>query len=329
MRQMRLIRHFAAARRLLVVSVMVLTPTIGLATGCSSVRKAIDNANASAAAYSDLQGFIRDQLTTKFSRSVRSVSCTPHVDQVLPGDTADLTCAVVFTDGTSYATPAKITDPSTDPDIATESFSFNDPPAIDITTAPLPSPAVTLAATSPDSLLLAGNLAPVLSKLTARFGSQDLIVQMAIYPGELEAVIAGNNGEARAVTATYTGALTVGIPGSLRRPPQRHRLLSARPRRDPAAYRADHHQGQGAPRQYQPLRAYQLPARRQFWLDHLPDLGQHPVPGTRARQRPADHHAKRHTRPELNVDPDARVIGDDHALADADQMVCPADRYAA
>jgi hypothetical protein len=139
---MRLTRHFAAARRLLVASV-VLAPAIGLATGCSGVRKAIDNANASAAAYSDLQGFIRDQLTTKFSRSVRSVSCTPHVDQVLPGDTANLTCAVVFTDGTSYSTPATITDPSTDPDIATESFSFNVPPAIDITTAP--------ASTSPSS----------------------------------------------------------------------------------------------------------------------------------------------------------------------------------
>jgi len=206
---MRLTRHFAAARRLLVASV-VLAPAIGLATGCSGVRKAIDNANASAAAYSDLQGFIRDQLTTKFSRSVRSVSCSPHVDQVLPGDTANLTCAVVFSDGTSYSTPATITDPSTDPDIATESFSFSDPPAIDITTAPLPSPAVALAATSPDSLLLAGNLASVLGKLTARFGTQDLIVQMAIYPGEIEAVIAGSNGEARAVTATYTGALTVG-----------------------------------------------------------------------------------------------------------------------
>jgi hypothetical protein len=210
MGNMRLIRRFGAARRLLVVSVMVLAPVIGMATGCSSVRRAIDNANASAAAYSDLQGFIRDQLTTKFSRSVRSVSCTPHVDEVLPGDSADLTCAVVFTDGTSYTTPATITDPSTEPDIATESFSFNDPPPIDITTAPLPSPAIALPATSPDSLLLAGNLAPVLGKLTARFGRQDLIVQMAIYPGEVEAVIAGSNGEARAVTATYTGALTVG-----------------------------------------------------------------------------------------------------------------------
>lgn len=217
MRQMSLIRHPAGGRRLLVVSVVVLAPAVGLATGCSGVRKAIDNANASAAAYSDLQGFIRDQLTTKFSRSVRSVSCTPHVDQV-PGDTAHLTCAVVFTDGTSYATPAKITDPSTDPDIATESFSFNNPPAIDITTAPLPSPAVALAAASPDSLFVARNLAPVLSKLTARFGSQDLIVQMAIYPGEVEAVIAGNKGEARTITATYTGALTAGPPAAFKGP---------------------------------------------------------------------------------------------------------------
>ena len=117
---------------------------------------------------------------------------------------------VIFTDGTSYTTPATITDPSTDPDIATESFSFTDPPTVDITTAPLPSPAVRLAATSPGSLLLAGNLSPVVKKLIARFGSQDLVVQMAIYPGELEAVIAGNDGEAREVTVTYTGALTVG-----------------------------------------------------------------------------------------------------------------------
>lgn len=182
------------------------------------MRKAIDNINASGASYSDLQGFIRDQLTTKFDRSVRSVSCTPHVDQVLPGDSADLTCAVVFTDGTSYTTPATITDPSTDPDIATESFSFNDPPPIDITTAPLPSPTVALAATSPDSLLLARNLTPVLSKLTARIGRRGLIVQMAIYPGEIEAVIAGGNGEARAITATYTGALAAGTPAAFEGP---------------------------------------------------------------------------------------------------------------
>jgi len=207
---MRSVGQLAVARRFLVVPVTVLALVSSLATGCGSVRKAIDNANASAAAYSDLQGFIRDQLTTKFGRHVRSVSCTPHVDEVLPGDSASLTCTVVFTDGTSYVAPATITDPSTDPDIATESFSFGNPPAIDITTAPLPSPDVSLAATSQGSLLLAGNLAPVVKKLIARFGQQDLIVAMAIYPGELEAVIAGNDGEAREVSATYTGALTVG-----------------------------------------------------------------------------------------------------------------------
>ena len=180
-----------------------------LATGCSSVRKAIDNANKAAASSTDLQGFIKDQLTTKFHRSVRSVSCSPYVQEVEPGDSANLTCVVVFTDGTSYTTPATITDPSTDPDIATNSFSFNDPPAIDITTAPLPSPTVTLTATSPGSLFLASNLAPVVKKLIARFGSQDLILQLALYPGELEAVI-GSDGEARAVSVTYSGALTAG-----------------------------------------------------------------------------------------------------------------------
>ena len=38
----------------------------------------------------------------------------------------------------------------------------------------------------------------------------DLIVQMAIYPGEVEAAIAGSNGEARSITATGTVALTAG-----------------------------------------------------------------------------------------------------------------------
>jgi hypothetical protein len=86
MRQMRLIRHFAATRRLFVVSVMVLAPAIGLAAGCSSVRKAIDNANASAAAYSDLQGFIRDQLTTKFQALV--LGNDPKI--ITPSSTHDL-----------------------------------------------------------------------------------------------------------------------------------------------------------------------------------------------------------------------------------------------
>jgi hypothetical protein len=36
-----------------------------------------------------------------------------------------------------------------------------------------------------------------------RFGCHDLIIQLALYPGELEAVI-GANGSARAVSATYS-----------------------------------------------------------------------------------------------------------------------------
>ena len=180
-----------------------------VATGCGSLRKTIDNINDSAASYHDLQDFIQQELVTKFHRSVRSVSCTPHVQQVLPGDSVTLSCLVRFTDGTSYTTPGTITDPSTDPDIATESFSFTDPPAIDITTAPLPAPSVKLAATSPSSLFLARNLTPVVRKLTTRLGSHDLIVQLALYPGALEAVVA-SNGTAWPVTATYSGALTVG-----------------------------------------------------------------------------------------------------------------------
>jgi hypothetical protein len=58
----------------------------------------------------------------------------------------------------------------------------------------------------------------VLGKLTARFGSQDLIAQLAIYPGEVEAVIAGDNGGARAITATYAGALTAGSPAAFEGP---------------------------------------------------------------------------------------------------------------
>jgi hypothetical protein len=60
---------------------------------------------------------------------------------------------------------------------------------------------------------VARNLAPVVRRLTARFGGGDLIIQMALYPGELKAVI-GADGSARAVSVTYSGKLTVGPPVS-------------------------------------------------------------------------------------------------------------------
>jgi hypothetical protein len=181
-----------------------------LLAGCGGLRKSIDRINRSQDSYVNLQSFIRDELTTKFHRSVRSVSCTPHVDQVGTSSSAKLTCLVRFTDGTSYIAPATITDPSNDPDTAVNHFSFQDPPPIDITKAPLPSPTVGLAAASPASLFIAHNLAKVVSRLAARIGRHDLLVQLAIYPGELEAVVVGSGGEARAVSASYAGPVTVG-----------------------------------------------------------------------------------------------------------------------
>jgi hypothetical protein len=158
-----------------------------LLAGCASLRKSIDRINRAGAASTDLQNFIQDQLTTEFHRSVRSVSCSMYVDEVPSNDT-----------GNSYAY---------------YTYSFSDPPGVDITTAPLPAPTATLAATGPASLFDAGNLQPVLQRLAARFGRHDLIVQLALYPGELEAVIA-TNGTAWAVTAAHGGTLNVGKPAS-------------------------------------------------------------------------------------------------------------------
>jgi hypothetical protein len=179
-----------------------------LLAGCSGVRKYVDKINTEGESYYGLQTFIRDQLTTKFHRSVRSVSCLPHVDQVLPGQSANLRCLVRFTNGSSYTSQATIDDPSSDPDTAVNNYSFENPPGYDITTAPLPRPTVTLPATSPRSLLAAPNLAPVVRRLKARLG-HDIFVQLEIYPGELEGVVAAN-GAAHAVSVTAAGVLTVG-----------------------------------------------------------------------------------------------------------------------
>lgn len=182
-----------------------------LLTGCGGVRKYIDKVNQENESYYGLQSFIRDQLTTKFRRSVRSVSCTPHVDQVLPGTSSNLRCLVRFTSGSSYTAQATISDPSSDPDTAVNNYSFQDPPGADITTAPLPAPTVALSATSPRSLFAVRNLAPLVRRLEARVGRRVLLIQLAIYPGELIGVV-GKTGQARAVSATYSGALTVGPP---------------------------------------------------------------------------------------------------------------------
>jgi hypothetical protein len=132
------------------------------------------------------------------------------VDQVEDNSSSNMTCVVRFTNGTSYTTQGTVTSTSQDPGFgAYYSYSFYDPPGVDITTAPLPGPTVRLSATNPASLFAANNLAAVIKQLTGRFGHHDLIVQMALYPGELVAVIAAN-GQARAVSATYAGAVKVG-----------------------------------------------------------------------------------------------------------------------
>ena len=190
-----------------------------LLAGCASLRKSVNRINRASAASTGLQDFMRDQLTTKFHRSVRQVSCTPYMDQVPQDSTARLRCVVRFTNGTSYTTPATINNPSNDTgySYAYYTYSFNDPPGADITTAPLPGPTATLSATSPESLFDTRNLRPVLKQLAARFGRHDLIVQLALYPGELEAVIAAN-GTAWAVTSTHAGTLNVGNPATFSGP---------------------------------------------------------------------------------------------------------------
>ncbi len=183
-----------------------------LLAGCSlsHIKKSIDKINRESSATGSLESFIQDELTSKFHKSVRSVSCTPYVDEVLQQDTAHMTCKVRFTDGTGYTTPGTVYDPSTDPDYNTYTYSFDDPPGVDITKAPLPGPILNLPADSPHSLFLARNLTPVVKTLVSHFGSHDLILQMAIYPGEVEAVIAASGGKAWLATATYYNTLKAG-----------------------------------------------------------------------------------------------------------------------
>ncbi|HUC58203.1 MAG TPA: hypothetical protein VMA95_12435 [Streptosporangiaceae bacterium] len=202
---------FHSSKRLAGAGVIGLILVVLLA-GCSisHIKKSIDKVNRENSATGSLESFIQDELTTKFHRSVKSVSCAPYVDEVLQQDTAHMTCKVRFTDGTGYTTQGTVYDPSTDPDYSTYTYSFNDPPGVDLTKAPLPGPILNLPATSPHSLLLARNLTPVVRTLTGHFGSHDLILQMAIYPGEVEAVIAASGGKAWLATATYYNTLKVG-----------------------------------------------------------------------------------------------------------------------
>jgi hypothetical protein len=88
--------------------------------------------------------------------------------------------------------------------------------AVDPTTAPLPPPSgsAVVSPSDPSSLFAQKGLIPVLRKLITAFGASASVVQLAIYPGELEMVVTDNNDNARLVTASAGGKVTVGQPRS-------------------------------------------------------------------------------------------------------------------
>ena len=86
--------------------------------------------------------------------------------------------------------------------------------AVDLTTAPLPPPtgSAAVSPSDPSSLFAKKGLNGVLRKLTTAFGANASVVELAIYPGELEMVVTDNNDNARLVTASAGGKVTVGQP---------------------------------------------------------------------------------------------------------------------
>ncbi|MFE0460531.1 hypothetical protein ACFW1A_14930 [Kitasatospora sp. NPDC058965] len=80
-------------RALLVAGVVA-----GAAAGCGSNDDA----------YVALQKAMASHLTNVDHRPVASVACTPHVHGTMRGDTAHLSCRVVFKDGSSYTAAATI-----------------------------------------------------------------------------------------------------------------------------------------------------------------------------------------------------------------------------
>ena len=186
-------RRFASIVSLMLVCVFV--------AGCSDPS----------GAYEETQSGIRSTLNSE-RMAVASVSCTPHTGDLAWTDPpAHLKCHVKFKNGTSYTPPATVQPVVDQPD----SITWDGPPdnrgVIDITKAPLPVPTSSLSATSPQSLFDAGNLTPIVKALNSRFHNQS-IVQLTIYPGELQAVIIDNQNNARLVTTDAAGKLKVGTP---------------------------------------------------------------------------------------------------------------------
>ena len=160
-------------------------------------------------AYEETQNGIRSTLNSEHM-AVASVSCTPHTGQLAWTDPpAHLRCRVKFKNGTAYTTPATVQPVVDQPDAITWDGPPDSRGVIDITKAPLPVPTSSLSATSPQSLFDAANLTPIVQALNRRFHNQS-IVQLTIYPGELEAVIIDGQNNARLVTTDARGKLRVG-----------------------------------------------------------------------------------------------------------------------
>jgi hypothetical protein len=91
----------------------------------------------------------------------------------------------------------------------------------DLTRAPAPRDTnlTRASATDPLSMFKATNLTPVLHSLETRFGSDASVVQLSLYPEQIDLVIA-DNGSARLVTADVGGILDVSSPGTFEGPRQ-------------------------------------------------------------------------------------------------------------
>ncbi len=169
---------------------------------------ALAGCGTSSPLYVRLQNSIRSTETTKDHRPVASVACAPQVRDIDRGDIVDLTCLVRFTDGTSYQAHATITHPIPyNGGSGYYHYTWDSPPPVDVTRAPLPRPTTTVSAASPGSLFFARNLRPLVAALRARFAGQ-LILAMSLYPGELDAVI-GRDGSAEVIRAQGPSSLTI------------------------------------------------------------------------------------------------------------------------
>ena len=159
-------------------------------------------------AYVLLQNSIQKTVSDEYGEPpVDSVACLPHVSDVPYGQgVAHLSCIVRFENGSTYATSATIEARSYQ--VSGYNFTFDTPSSKDAP-APLPKPAVAGSPTGATSFFLARNLSPVVKALASRFASNQLILSLALYPDELEAVI-GADGQEQMVTDTPSGGLEVG-----------------------------------------------------------------------------------------------------------------------